>query len=268
MAEEKVKKVKLKVERSGKNLKVSAVKSAKKTTMPKNKKTEMVESSIPLKKEKVNKGISIKVFGKDGKETGSVELPSELFDAKVNPKLMAQAVRVYLANQREGSASTKTRGEVRGSTRKIYRQKGTGRARHGAITAPIFVGGGIVFGPKPRDYSLKFPQKMKRAALSSALTVKRANNEVVLVDNISDIEPKTKAFNSILKSLKLSDKKRISKILFVLPNKIENLEKAARNIEDLTVEKAQNLNTYEVLVNKYILLMKDSVEVLRKNFVR
>src|SRR6266404_5428662 len=128
--------------------------------------------------EKAYATVSVAVVGIDGKVSGKVSLPGEMFGEKVNKALLAQAVRVYLANQRQGNASTKTRGEVDGSTAKIYRQKGTGRARHGSKRAPIFVKGGIVFGPKPRDFSLSLPQKMKRKALFSALSAKVKDKEV------------------------------------------------------------------------------------------
>src|SRR5258708_225116 len=130
------------------------------------------EVSVSKKTEKKYTPVSVDVIGVDGKVSGKVSLPGEMFGEKVNKTLLAQAVRVYLANQRQGNASTKTRGEVDGSTAKIYRQKGTGRARHGSKRAPIFVKGGLVFGPKPRDFSLALPQKMKRKALFGALSAK------------------------------------------------------------------------------------------------
>src|SRR5581483_3879222 len=122
--------------------------------------------------------LSASVYDLKGKAIGRVTLPSEVFGVEENPHLLAQAVRVYLANQRQGTVSTKTRGEVQGSTRKIYRQKGTGRARHGGIRAPIFVHGGIVFGPKPREFSLSMPQKMRRLALFTALSGKVKDGEL------------------------------------------------------------------------------------------
>ena len=123
-------------------------------------------------------GLNIDVFDIKGKNVGSISLPESIFKAKVNPQVVAQAVRVYLANQRQGTSSTKTRGEVQGSTRKIYRQKGTGRARHGSIRAPIFVHGGVAFGPKPRDFSLKIPSKIKQQALFSAFSSKFSADEI------------------------------------------------------------------------------------------
>ena len=138
----------------------AASKTAETKVAPAKKKEVKAEVSI-VEKVSEKATVSVNVVGIDGKISGKIALPGEIFGEKVNKALLAQAVRVYLANQRQGNASTKTRGEVEGSTRKIYRQKGTGRARHGSVRAPIFVKGGIVFGPKPRDFSLDMPKKKK-----------------------------------------------------------------------------------------------------------
>lgn len=212
--------------------------------------------------------LSVPVYGVDGKEVGKVDLPSEIFGVKENKALIAQAVRVYLANQRAGSASVKTRGEVKGSTRKIYRQKGTGRARHGARYAPIFVGGGVAHGPTLRDFSLKMPKRMKRLSLFSSLSSKLADKKVRVVESVDKIEPKTKKAVAFLKVLGLIDKRgKTDKLLIVLPSRIEGFEKAASNIVGLTLEKAANLNTYEVLNSRHIVLLKDSIGVLKKTFL-
>lgn len=203
------------------------------------------------------------IYDIKGKVVGQVDLPKEIFDAKINPKLMAQAVRVYLANQRKGTASTKTRGEVAGSTRKIYRQKGTGRARHGSIRAPIFVHGGVVFGPTPRDFSLNLPKKMRRLALVSALSAKQKEGEIKVIAGIEKIEPKTKHVVEIMENLNLNTPKK--KILIVLPQKIENIKRAARNIQGLEVKLINNLNTYEVLNNRFLLFTQSAVEAMRSN---
>ena len=216
-------------------------------------------------------GVSVDVYDVKGKVIGKISLPKEIFAAKVNPVLMAQAVRVYLANQRKGTASTKTRGEVTASTRKIYRQKGTGRARHGGISAPIFVGGGVVFGPKPRDYSLSLPKKMKKKALASALTNKVKDHAIKVVDGLEKLEPKTKIMNKTIMlvtesspsaSLRASGQKARRKVLLIIPEKIENVQRAARNIEGVTIRPANLLTTYEVLNNDMLLFMKESVKTL------
>jgi large subunit ribosomal protein L4 len=170
---------------------IKAKKPAVKSAVKK-KTTETVSAAAPVatkpvapvraaRKQAAN--LTVDMYDAAGKVTGSVSLPEEVFGAKINKRLIAQAVRIYLANQREGSASTKSRGEVQGSTRKIYRQKGTGRARHGGVRAPIFVHGGIAHGPKPRDFSLKMPQKMKRAALFATLSLKAQTNAVRVIEN-------------------------------------------------------------------------------------
>ncbi len=220
---------------------------------------------MPVKKLKVVKrkrqtdGVIVDVYNIKGKVIDTIALPKEIFAAKINPQLLAQAVRVYLANQRKGTASTKSRGEIRASTRKIYRQKGTGRARHGAISAPIFVGGGVAFGPKPRDYSLKLPKKMKRAALASALTTKAKELAIKVVEGLEKITPKTKAVNEMIKNIEGMGKNKKVKTLLVLPQKVENIQRAARNIEGVTIRPANLLNTYEVLNSNVLIFMKESI---------
>src|SRR5260221_10428438 len=209
--------------------------------------------------------LKIEVMDTVGKVVETIDLPKEFFSAKVNARLMAQAVRVYLANQRLGTASTKTRGEVDGSTRKIYRQKGTGRERHGAIRAPLFVKGGIAHGPKPKDYSLGFPQNMRRAALISSLTSKLKDNEIKIIKGLGKIEPKTKIAESILSKLSIAPSE---KTLIVMPDAVQNVTRAARNIEGVTLRPAALLNTYEVLVHKNIVVMLEAIEVLEKALLK
>ncbi|GEM_PF-39593 len=208
--------------------------------------------------------LKVDVYDLKGKVLESINLPKEIFGAKINKQLISQAVRVYLANQRRGTVSTKTRGEVEGSTRKIYKQKGTGRARHGSIRAPIFVHGGLVFGPKPRDYSLNFPKKMKKAALSSALSVKAKEGNIKIIKGLEKIEPKTKLMAEVLKNLEISGQK----ILLVLPDKLDNAQRSARNIKNIDLILARQLNTYEVLRSKTLLLTKDSLEILEKFYAK
>ncbi|MCL4418867.1 50S ribosomal protein L4 [Patescibacteria group bacterium] len=215
-------------------------------------------------------GLSADVYDAEGKVVSKIDLPKEIFGAKINNRLMAQAVRVYLANQRKGRASVKTRGEVKGSTKKIWKQKGTGRARHGSKKAPIFVGGGVAFGPTPRDFSLKFTKKMKKTSLFSALSYKQKAGEIKVVTGFEKIEPKTKIMAKALGNLELNKNKRNS--LLVMPglskSGFENLYRASRNLEDLDILNADLLNTYEVLKAKTIILMKDSLEVMRNTFVK
>jgi large subunit ribosomal protein L4 len=210
--------------------------------------------------------LTAQVLDLTGKVTEEISLPEEIFGEKINKTLIAQAVRVRLANQRQGTASTKTRGEVEGSTRKIYRQKGTGRARHGSIRAPIFVHGGVVFGPKPRDYSLKLPQKMKRKALFSALSAKFNDGEIKILQGLEKLEPKTKKFAEVIKNLELEHKKK--KILIITGIEAENLKRAAQNIEGVTITAAQRLNTYDILNHRQLIFMKESIEKLSQHFLK
>ncbi len=230
------------------------------------KKTVKKISKVEEKKEivsKKQKELVNDVIDMTGNIVEKITLPESLFGAKINDVLMAQAVRVYLANQRQGTSSTKTRGEVDGSTRKIYRQKGTGRARHGGIRAPIFVKGGIAHGPKPRDYSLTLPTQMKRAAIKSALTTKLHAGDIKIVAGFEKIEIKTKIMAQALKKIGLT-----KNLLFVMPNDMENVFKAARNMKGVTVTAANRVNTYELLQAKTIILMKDAIATLEKTFVK
>lgn len=198
----------------------------------------------------------IDVYSPKGKVIGSVSLSKEIFATKASPRLLAQAVRAYLANKRVGTASTKTRGEVEGSTRKIYRQKHTGRARHGARRAPIFVGGGIVFGPKPRDFHLSLPQKMKKRATLAALTTKFREKKVKVIDGLEKLEPKTKILSQAINNLQIS-----GNVLLVLPSKNSNkIKMGTRNIKKLTTLPVNLLNSYDVLKNKTIVFTKQSLE--------
>lgn len=219
---------------------------------------------------KVVKGtLKIDVYDLKGKIVEKADLPKEIFGAKVNNQLIAQAVRIYLANQRRGTVSTKTRGEVQGSTAKIYRQKGTGRARHGSKRAPIFVHGGLVFGPKPRDYSLSFPKKMRRLALFSSLSAKNEKGDIKVVKGLEKIEPKTKLMAEVINKLGYAAKKR--KILLVTPDSIRALDglyRASKNLEGVSILSANMLNTYQVLNSNSIVLMKDAISSLENTFLR
>ncbi|MCJ7740751.1 50S ribosomal protein L4 [Candidatus Microgenomates bacterium] len=210
------------------------------------------------------------LYDLQGSVAGKITLPPEIFAVSVSPALFAQAVRVYLANQRSGTHATKTRNQVIGSTRKINRQKGTGRARHGDIKAPIFVGGGIAHGPHPRDYTLSLPQKMKRKALFGALTDKLANNCLKVVAGLETLPVKTKEIFAVLQKLNLvgGKEKKEAVVMLVTPNKMTNIYLAGRNISCLTVRQANLLNTYEILKHKYLLLTKETIDELSKLFIK
>lgn len=214
-------------------------------------------------------GLKLSVYNTLGKSTETLSLPKEIFGVEINKNLMTQAVRVYLANQRRGTVKTESRGEVNISTRKIYRQKGTGRARHGAASAPIFVGGGVAFGPRQRDYSMKLSQKMKQRALFSSLTLKAKDGEIMLVSGLAKLEPKTKNMVSLLQKLQLKGKK--NGVLLVTPRPTKDFDsvvKSTRNIEGVSVTASNLLNTYEVLRARKILLMKESVDALKETYIK
>lgn len=211
------------------------------------------------------KRLEVKVLSLDGKVKLVNLLPKEIFNVNSSPRLLAQYVRVYLANQRRGLASTKTRGEVKGSTRKIYRQKGTGRARHGDIKAPIFVGGGIVGGPKRRDFSLRLNKKQRRKALFFALSLKyKAGKIYVLEDNFLNVEPKTKKMVDFFQRVK----EEVKNILLVLPEKEgRNLVLAVRNIPGISFTRVRSINPYDVLKHRKIFFIKTTLAILESHFL-
>lgn len=222
------------------------------------KPTKIAKTAKPKKETEVAakvSGLTVSVMGVDGKKKGTMTLPGEVFGEKINKPLMAQAVRVYLANQRQGGAHTKTRGQVQGSTRKIYKQKGTGKARHGSIRAHIFVGGGVVFGPVTHDFTLVMPAKMKRKALVSALTSQLQDGNVIVVDGLADLKPKTKFMATALASV-VAD----TRLLLVLAKDSEIVARTARNIEGVDTMPVSNLTTYDVLTHQKIVFMKDAIK--------
>lgn len=219
--------------------------------------------AITKKIEKKTKkpGLTLVIYNIEGKEEKTVELPKEIFSVSANPKLLALAVRVYLINQRQGNVSVKTRGEVIGSTRKIYRQKGTGKARHGAIKAPIFVGGGVAHGPKQKDYNLKFNKKEKKIALFAALSAKLKEKKIFGLENKAlTIKPKTKIFVNFLEKLLLLDKNNLIVLLKMEKN---NLILAMRNIPGISFIDARSLNPYLVLKSNNIIFIENSLEVFK-----
>jgi large subunit ribosomal protein L4 len=233
--------------------KVTAPKAAtavKKTA--KLEKAAKTEEKVPAKISKFTRT----VFDLAGSEVGTVELPEEVFGAKINEPLLLQALRVYQANQHLGLSSSKGRGEVRGGGRKPWKQKGTGRARQGSIRSPQWRGGGVVHGPVSRDVSLDLPTKMKRAALRSALATKLA--DVLVVDSFKIKEPKTKIVSDGLKKLNLTGQK----LLLVLTDSSSEVVRASRNIKKLNLTKVQDLNAWQVIYSGKLVLSKDSLDIL------
>ena len=248
-----------------------SVKKAAKTSVKKEVKNvasaKTVKTAVtkPVKKDAVEKvtrkvdGLNVQVFSTDGSEKGTMALPKEVFGQKVNKQLMSQFVRVYLANQRQGGANTKTRGEVEGSSRKIYKQKGTGRARHGSIRAHIFVGGGVVFGPVSHDFSMTMPIKMKRKALGSALSAQLLSGGITVVEGFEKLEAKTKSMASSLHALGVD-----TKALLVLSNNASTVARITKNIEGVHMTPATSLNAYDVLTHKHIVFMKEAISLVQE----
>ncbi len=189
-----------------------------------------------------------------GSQIGDVELSNDVFGVEVNNHAMYEAVKNYLANQRQGTQSAKTRAEVRGGGRKPWRQKGTGRARQGSIRAPQWKGGGVVFAPKPRDYSYKIPKKVKRLALKSALTSKVNDKEIIVLDSLVLDQAKTKEMVKVLKNLNTS-----KKTLIVIPQRDEAVVRAAANIEGVKTAYVNTINVYDILNCDSFVITRDAV---------
>ena len=205
--------------------------------------------------------MELSVFNIKGEDTGrKVTLNDAIFGIEPNDHAIYLDVKQYLANQRQGTHKSKERSEVSGSTRKLIRQKGGGGARRGDINSPVLVGGGRVFGPKPRDYEFKLNKKVKSLARKSALSYKAKNN--VVVEDFTMEAPKTKEFITIAKNLKVADKK----LLMVLPEKNNLVYLSARNLEKASVITASELNTYAVLNAVNLVLTESSVAVVEQNF--
>ncbi len=202
----------------------------------------------------------VPLYNKEGKQIDSIRLDEQKFGYPVHKVLLRDAVIMYEANKRQGTASTKTKGEVAGGGRKPWVQKHTGRARAGSIRSPLWRGGGVVFGPKPRDYSYAIPKKAKKLALFSALSGKIRDNELIVIDNLSFNTPKTKRMVEILNALKIYGES----CLVVTKNKDDAVWKSARNIRYVKVLPSAELNAYDVLRPKKILITKEAIENIKK----
>lgn len=204
--------------------------------------------------------MAIKVPVKDmnGQEVDTVELASVIFEAPIKVGLMHQAYVRQMANARQGTHKAKSRGEIRLTKKKWYRQKGTGRARHGSKNAPIFVGGGVAHGPRPRKYSKDMPKKMRRAALRSALSAKAADEAVIVVDKFEMDEPKTRIMKQSLGYL--TDD--AGSVLVLLADRDENVEKSIRNLADATYLRANYLNVRDLLKYDLLVVPMDALDVI------
>lgn len=201
---------------------------------------------------------SVSVLNMEGAQVGTVELNDAIFGVEVNEHLVHMAVVAQLANKRQGTQSAKTRAEVRGGGRKPWRQKGTGHARQGSIRAPQWTGGGVVFAPKPRDYSIRLNKKEKRIALKSALTSRVNENKFIVLDELKLDEIKTKKFQAVLNNLK------VEKALVVMNEKDENVILSARNIPSVKTALTNTINVYDILKYDTVVVTKDALATIEE----
>ena len=207
--------------------------------------------------------MELSVYKIDGTVAKTVTLPEEIFGITPNDHAIYLDVKQYLANQRQGTAKTKDRSEVAYSTKKLIRQKGSGGARHGSLKANIYVGGGRVFGPQPRDYRKKLNKKLKQLARFSALSYKAQENAIVMVEPFAMEAPKTTEFAQILKNIKAGDRK----VLFVLPENSSNIYLSSRNLPEVKVITVDEINTYAIM-NAYSLVLVDGVQDILASRIR
>ncbi len=205
-----------------------------------------------------------KKYDREGNQIEDIELPADLFVDKINKAVVHKVVNTQLASIRSGNASTKTRSEVRGGGRKPWRQKGTGRARHGSIRSPLWVGGGITFGPKPRSFDKKVMKKEKKLALRSILTDKASTDSILILDELQFPEPKTRQVIDLLDNLDLNNKK----VLILLANKDENIYLSARNVPGVKTLVIAALNAYDLLDNDYIIMTEDVLPELEEVLIQ
>ncbi len=202
---------------------------------------------------------TVKVIDMEGKDCGTMELSDELFGIEPNQNAVHEVVKNYLADQRQGTQSAKTRGEVRGGGRKPFRQKGTGRHRQGSSTDPSQIGGGIVFAPKPRDYSYSVPKKVRRLALKSVLSAKVQDGEIIVLDKLEMAAPKTKEMVKVLANIGAA-----RKALIVMPEKDEAVVRSAHNIPGVRTALAANMNVYEIINHTSFIVTKEALEKIEE----
>ena len=203
----------------------------------------------------------VNVYNILGEQVGEIELKDNIFGIEVNEHVLYEVVKNQLANKRQGTQSAKTRAEVRGGGRKPWRQKGTGRARQGSIRAPHWVGGGVAFAPKPRDYSYKVPKKVRKLAMKSALSSKVLNNEIIVLEELNLEEPKTKEMAKILTNINAG-----KKALIVMAEKNINIVKSANNIPNVKTINVNTLNVYDILNFDSFIITKDAVRKVEEVF--
>jgi large subunit ribosomal protein L4 len=201
------------------------------------------------------------VYNTKNKKVGEVELNDALFGLEVKKHILHDVVKMQLANRRAGTACTKTRTEVRGGGAKPYRQKGTGRARAGTNNSPLWRGGGVVFGPKPRDYSYKLPRKVRKLGLRMALSARFSENNMLVLEGFDLTEIKTKEFVEVMKKLDIENG------LIVIPGSNENLERSSRNVQGFKVIQADGLNVYDILLHRRLVLLQPCLDQLEKRLL-
>ena len=199
----------------------------------------------------------------EGKSVSEIKLKDDVFGITPNEEVVYEYVKVYLANQRQGTVCKKTRSTMRGGGAKPWRQKGTGRARAGTINSPIWVGGGRTFGPFPRDYTVRLPKRIKRLALKSVFSLLAKENKIKVIQDITLDQPKTKSVVQILKNLNVFD----SKCLLLDEPEDDKLYRSCKNIKNLTYRKAQTVNPYDLLDSEFLLLTQKGLQVLEEVFV-
>jgi large subunit ribosomal protein L4 len=198
------------------------------------------------------------IYNIDNKKIGELELDDALFGLQVKPHILHDVVKMQMANRRAGTACTKTRAEVQGGGRKPYRQKGTGRARAGSRTSPLWRGGGVVFGPKPREYRYGLPKKVRRLGLCMALSARFSEDRLLILDDFPMEAIKTKHFQKVMDTLQIENG------LFVTPDRNETLEKSSRNIPGIKVVPMAGLNVYDILLHHRLVLLKPCIDKLQE----
>lgn len=225
-------------------------KQSKSNEMPETKTVSKAESAL----------VEVVQYDVLSNKKDTISIRKSVFGQPVKKQILAQYVHVFLTNQRQGNAMAKTRGEVVGSTRKIYRQKGTGGARHGSKKAPIFVGGGVTHGPRPRDFDLKINSKVAKKALHLSLSDKVKAKSLIVLKDVNSIKPKTKEVVSILKNLDINDKKST---LIVYSEGAKNMLLAGRNLKNIAIKNVRQVNAYDVIRSHVILLDNESINYLQ-----
>lgn len=205
---------------------------------------------------------TVNTFDSKGKKSGTLEVKDELVNAEISLHIVREALTQYLANQHQGTASTKTRGQARGGGRKPWRQKGTGRARAGSIRSPLWRGGAVTFGPQPRDYRIKMNKRKKRQALCSALTAFRTDNKLFVLESVDLKEPKTKLLLELLDQLKLQ-----GKTLILLDSVKRNMVLAGRNLPNVKVSVVENINIFDLLYHDNLVTTKQGIKKLEESLV-